>query len=267
MLSDSIKTRIRTQLGIPVAGISAPGGMLGWRYSQEIGLVEFRLLNLQPHEEAQITGLPIATVAVNGNPNIGDLVEISVTLNGTITNISYTVQSSDIAPNANNVQTSLTNIATKLANLVTGSNLGLNGAFAPAPTNNNYPYAIAPNAQVIIYQTVHTPLSVSVSFTGSTNLAVIEQGNFIGPQITFNDENPPLTAYGYLAICEYLQSKMAQTSDNLSLNQADVMKFRVDEMTARKALWMNWRKQLAQFLGCSLFPTKIYHGTNTGFVV
>lgn len=254
-------------MGVPVAGISAPGAMLGWRYNQEVGLLEFRLNNLQPHEEAQITGLPIATVAVNGNTTVGDVVTITLNVGGQTANATYTVQSSDIAPN--NYQTytqgTLTNVATKLANAVTGLGLGLIGAVGPAPINENYPYGIAPNAQVIIYQTVQTAFTVTTSTTGNTHLVVAEQGTFIGPQITFNDDN--VTCYGYLAICEYLQSKMAQTSDNLSLSQADVMKFRQDEHAARKALWMDYRKQLAQFLGVKLNALKLFKGANTGFAI
>src|SRR5579863_3162946 len=83
------KSSCRWHLGYPVAGllrISPAGGTLasgaaGWRFFQAYGFLEYKLNNLNPDEEARLTGYAYAAIAMPGpQPNQGDTV--SVTLSG-----------------------------------------------------------------------------------------------------------------------------------------------------------------------------------------
>ena len=89
MLTFAQKSNIRRHLDYPVAGLlsaSAAGGSLasafvGYRFLQTYGRLEWKLNNLNPDEEARLTGLAYGAVALVGpQPNPGD--QIGITLSG-----------------------------------------------------------------------------------------------------------------------------------------------------------------------------------------
>jgi hypothetical protein len=249
MLQEYQKTQCRIHMGEPVAGISGIGAITGWRFYEQVGLLEYRMNNLQPSEEARLLGLPISTVGVAGNPHVGDVLTFGYTQNGVTNTITYTVVSGD---------TTVT-IVENVANLVNAASFGIVAAGAPGVKEPFVPFVVNPNAQVISYSYAQVPFTVTANSTGQTVVFVAQQGNFTFPQVTFNDQNTvgasPVTVYGYLNICDYLQSRMGAVSDNLSVAQVGQVTLRSDELVARYYAYTYWRNQLSDFFGVPLFPT------------
>ena len=68
---------------------------------------------------------------------------------------------------------------------------------------------------------------------------------------------------GYVAICNYLESRMAVSADLTKYAQADVVKMRPNELAERRAQYAEFRQRLADFLGIPMYP--MGHPTHSGY--
>jgi hypothetical protein len=251
-------------MGVPVLGVQDSGFALGYRFTNVMGLLEYRMNNLQPNEYAKITGTPTAASAVYGGVQVGNTLSVTINQNSPIV---YTVQPSDLlAPDP--VLSAVQNIA----NLI-NQTVGSQWIASAQPAVTYSPTAVAPGPKtwqlaVIAAPTNQEAFTIAVSGTGGLIGYVVLQGALPNPQQTFNDDG--MTAVGYLAICDYLESKTAISSDLMKYTQADVVTLRRDELGARDGLYMYWRRRLADVFGIPLYPMQPvanFGGANTGLEI
>lgn len=262
MLQEPVKARVRAHLGVPVLGVQNSGISLGYRFTNQMGLLEYRMNNLQPFEEASITGNPAAATIINGNPIAGDTVTITV---NALSPLTYTVTSAD-ASAADPCGSVAQNFALKV--MQTPAYAALVWATYTPSIKQPYPTAVKPNSTLILQALTSAAFTVACTFTGSTAFVAYTQGSLPSPNVTMKEDS--VTLYGYVAICDYLEGKIAGASDLMKFSKADVTTFRGDEMQARRALYREWQKRLSDFLGIPLFPVPAvgrYGGSNTGLVV
>lgn len=255
------KSRVRVHMGVPVLGVQDSGFALGYRFANVMGLLEFRMNRLQPHEYARITGTPTAAVAFTGSVVAGNTITATV---GALAAFTYTVTSSD-ALNADPVLTALTNFS----NAFNQAN-GTQYIAFPQPS------VVAPQSligasprqwQLAFVTTGTTAFTVSVTATGSLAPYVALQGVVPKPSMTFKDGT---TATGYLNVCDYLESAIATASDQMKYTRADVVEYRQNQPQARQALYLMWCNKLADYLGIPRKPMQgvgRYGGSGTGLVV
>ena len=258
MIQEYHKSRIRVHMGVPVLGVADTGFQLGYRYFTEAGTLEFRLNNLQPIEEANLTGVPISTIGVTGRPAVNDT--ITATINGVP--VTYTITPADVAQGAS----ATTFIAQNLATSICQTGVGVSAAAAPGPTNMQLPYLVAA-VPLVILQGLGSNLFTASVAQSSTGLYtyVLDQPQYPTPNITFADDNT--TCYGYIQILDYLESKVAQASDNFAVSQSDTVRLRADEMQARIRLYTYWRKRLSSYLGVPLNPLGKPRSSGGGFTI
>jgi hypothetical protein len=260
MLSAGTKADIRRHMGIPVAGINAGGVQLGYRFETRVGDLEYRMINLQPYEEATITGQPIGSIQITGVPEIGDPLSITMTPpTGSPVVITYDVTEQDIqaienAPGFLN-NGPLYSVAQNLARAI-----NLNPSPFMAAANPPVDLEAAPGygptyAEVLVQAIALASFTLAATGTGETGAIVTAQGNPIFPQVTFSDyPGGAKTLYGYIPILNYLDSNVFSRSNAfLSFSQADVVKFRPDEIDQRTDLYENARQRLADYFGVPLY--------------
>jgi hypothetical protein len=250
MLSDVTKARIRMHLGIPTAGIPQTGSMLGWRYNNQVGTLEYRFINLQPFEEAQLTGIPAATVQVTGVPVAGDVVTVAIAAGAAI---HYTVTSDDLAADI-----PLQSIAQNVALAIVAANQGYLADYAiPSQTKPYGPLAFTGSVIVTPIPSSPVAFTITASSTGGTIAYVAQQGVQVPPSVTFAETG--LTVYGYVAICDYLEGRIANASDLVKYQQTKGasgagVAMRLNELRERQNIYDNWCQKLADFFGISRYP-------------
>lgn len=258
MLSVQTKALIRHHLGYPFAGLfrvspaggSLANGDLGFRYFQSYGFLEFVLDNLNPIEEAMITGQAVGSVGILGNPNPGDTVAITISNGGLVSpvTITYTVQTGDSPP-------SICNALSALALQ--------NTALAAAGFTSFAPYGTGPFAQnatplpevSIVAGTGVTSFGITVTASGGTGAAVTTPGvQPAAPASTVDPTtNPPTILYGFLPILTFLEGAAYGSTQNLDTSKADVWIARWDEPEIRVKLYNYTRKQLSLHLSVPLW--------------
>lgn len=262
VLYESDKSRVRIHFGVPVLGVQDSGFALGYRFTNVIGLLEYRMNNLQPWEYGRIVGSPVAAFAVSAPIGIAAGNTISCTV-GALGNFSYTVTSADMA-----AEDPVFSACQNFANAFNA----VNGASYVASAQPTVAWPITtraqigqPTWQITFISTGSTAFTIAPSSTGVVS-TVTAQGAAPMPTVTFSEDNT--TATGYLAICDYLQARTATASDLAKFSKADVVTFRYDEIGYREAIYRNWRQKLADYFGIPLFPMK-NSGPNskTGLVV
>jgi hypothetical protein len=262
VLPEQSKMRARIHMGVPVLGVQDSGYAFGYRFSTVTGLFEYRMNNLQPWEASSIIGLPIASAQFSGLAQAGQV--ITAVVAGITT--TYTVQSSDVQASAP-VEAVVQNIAAA----INGTTAGFNASAQPAVS---YPVtavgATSPYWQLAVTSTLGIPFAISITVSSGTLYAVVTaQGLAPRPFYTFTDDS--YTATGYIAICDYLESKVGAASDLSSkYSVADVVTFRRDELAARDQNYQWWRQKLADVFGIPLYPMQPvsgFGGNNTGLVV
>ena len=251
MLQDYTKTRIRVHMGVPVLGLQNSGFALGYRFENQIGLLEYRMTNLQPYEEISITGVPAASAAVYGQITLGDVLNMQITPSDRPPIlISYTVQPSDLVAPQGPMAAVAQNFANAIMQTPSGASF-VQAAYSPGVTQP-YPTAIPPNASVILQGIFPVPFTITTYVQGYTTFQPTLQGVLPAPSVTFKED--AVTIYGYVPIADYLQGKLFSSSDLMKFTKADVVNFRHDELGARRAVYDEARQQLAEFLGIPLFP-------------
>src|SRR5579875_305826 len=92
VLPEPVKARARVHMGVPVLGVQDSGFALGFRFTNVMGLLEYRMNNLQPWEYAHLTGYPAGSLALMGTPSAGNTLSATV---GTTGQVTYTVTNED----------------------------------------------------------------------------------------------------------------------------------------------------------------------------
>jgi len=253
MFTEDQKIDVRRFLGYPVGGnppISPAGaghllgGLNGYRFFQASGTLEFKMNNLQPLEEAKITGQSTGVVRVLSGPDPTKAV-------GSGLDLALTLLIDDIAVDTIMLTTSsvdtVMSIGTLFANGVLASSLLQAESFqALAPTS-------LPAAPFIGLQ-IMCPRDFTIQTAGSDPVILAVSpgsGLFTNPKVTFEEEGE---FHGFLPILTILENKMiGQVSDNLDTDKADVWTARKSEPEDRQRLFDYWRFQFSRFLNTPLF--------------
>lgn len=265
-LTLSEKSDCRRHLGYPVAGLvqTSPSGntfasgSIGYRFTQAYGFLEYKLNNLNPDEEARVTGKAYGAIAFLGvQPQTGDTA--SVTLSGGPLNSPVTIEIVAPAP-VNGVDGRLVMANLMASAAANNTTLQAAGFIAVAP------YGTGPFAQTVIpipECAFMCPQTFTIACSGSGNLV---------PQLTANGAqlNPVAQLdgckdlYGYIPILNGLESAHANSSQNLDTAKADVWTARSNEAGSRASLLTNWRGMFSDFLGTPLNPEKFNNMKRNG---
>lgn len=270
MLSIPQKSAVRMHLGYPVAGLyqtSPAGGTLasgaiGYRWTQAYGFLEYKLINLNPDEEARITGNAVGDVAIVGPVSVGDTYTVTISGGGLSSPVALTLtaESADVQqPNPALV------LVKKLAALGS-ANTTLNqaGFFALAPygtgpfSENAYPYPEmgfqAPNAFTLTVGNGVGNTSAAVTTTTGTPLS---------PYAYLGETNPDTKVYGFLPILDWLMGETAGATRDLSITKAGPFFARPDEVRERIRLYNYWRYLLARDLDQELWDARASRGSGS----
>lgn len=245
------KSNLRRHLKYGVAGLiitSPAGGVLasgfvGYRFFQAYGTLEFRMNNLNPDEEARVTGSALAAAALVGpQPNPGDTV--SVTLSGGPIASPQTLTATAGAPLAN------TDMRLPLV-LDLAAACGRNTVLQAAGVRGVAPYGTGPfsqNAVPVPEVAFSAPSAFTITTAGSGVLfpQITAPGQLLPPFCSLDGRT---TIYGYLPILDGLEAAWLGTSQNLDTKQADVWHARANEAGQRKSLYETYLAQFADYLG------------------
>ncbi|MDE2099950.1 MAG: hypothetical protein KGL39_22040 [Patescibacteria group bacterium] len=262
-LLEQDKARTRLHMGIPVAGIQDSGSASGYRFFEQVGNLEYRLNNLQPWEYGRIVGSPTAAVMISATPAVGNTITVTV---GNLSPFTYTLTLNDLAQ--------VDPVFSACENLVAAFNqANVASYFASTQPTVYWPVTQKPFQGPSVWQmafvsTGQTAFTVAVSTTGTLVGTVTAQGSAIMPTVTFQEGN--VTTTGYLAILDYLQAKVANSSDLAKFSKTDVVTMRYDELGYRESIYKNWRQKLADYIGCPLYPMRTMYptgGRKTGLVI
>jgi hypothetical protein len=259
-LTATQKTSIRRHLGYPVIGLIRTGavgggtlasGFAGYRYFQAYGALEYKMNNLAADEEARLIGGALGAIAIVGNPpNPGD--SITVVFSGGGLGSPQTITATYPTPTPPGEGRLW--FANQLAALALG-----NAAMIGAGMIGLAPYGTGPFAESAVPLpevsfTGPLPFTMAATFSGQCAPAVTAQGGFVPPNTSLDGVN---TIYGFLPICDGLENAWLTASANLDTIQADVWKGRSNEAGARRSLYEQWKRQMADFLGvpCSIDAT------------
>lgn len=262
MLQENVKSRIRVHLGVPVLGLQNSGFALGYRFTNVMGLLEYRMNNLQPFEEAALTGVPTGAAILYGTPAAGNTVTLTV---NALAPLTYTVTAAD-ALATDPLGSVAQNLSIAIAASATYAPI-VRAAYAPS-IKQPYTTSSGVNSTLILQSTSAATFTFTCAFSGATSFVSYLQGVLPQPSTTFTEDS--VTATGYVAICDYLESKVATASDLMKFTKADVVNFNRDETGSRMGLYRLWRKRLAEFLGVPLYPmgaAGVHGGGGTGLVV
>ena len=258
-LTDAQKAQVRRHLKFPVIGLmsnSPAGGSLGnaapgYRFFQAYGLLEYRMNNLQPSEEAILLGLAVGGVAFVGpQPNVGDTVSVTFSGGGLISPVTVTTP-----PYAMVGQDGRLVLCQQIAAAVS-----LNTTLTSAGFVAYTPYGTGPFAQQAIPVPevgIQCPQTYTIS-ASTTSLVmgpqITSQGVLVPPSTSLDGGNTVL--WGYLPILNGLEYYYATASDNLDTLKADVWTARSSELANRKALYEHWVAMLSDFTGIPVNPDR-----------
>ncbi len=252
MLTASQKSDVRRHLKYPVAGllrISPAGGTLaqgavGYRFFENYGFLEYKMNNLNPDEEARLTGLAYGAVALTGpQPNTAD--QLSVTFSGGPLGspVTVTVSAPPNNPPGNDARLTLINTLTAAVNSNTALQTANIIALSPYGTGSFSQNAVAVPEVGFICPVNFT---LTTSGTGLVAPQLTATGVQLNPATSLDGVN---TIYGYIPILNGLEGAYASTSQNLDTIKADVWKGRGNEAGQRRSLYENWVQLLSDFLG------------------
>lgn len=263
------KSDIRRHLGYPVAGLarnSVAGGTLasgsiGYRWLQAYAFMEYKLNNLNPDEEARVTGYAYGGLAFNGpQPTPGDVVTVVISGGSLVSPVTLTVTVGPLVPSIDNRITVVNQLAA-----AGGSNAALQAAnilvLSPYGTGS-YSENSVPFPEVSF--TCPTSFSISATGSGTTYPQITANGQLLPPYAVLFDNTAPV--YGYIPILNGLESGYLGSAVNLDTKEAGPWKSRHNEQGQRMSLLETYRRQLADFLGTPINPDKRYSPRNTGII-
>jgi hypothetical protein len=268
MLSLQQKIAVRRHLGVPFAGTAEAGRLFGWRFEIHVEDLEYKMNNMQAPEEQLLTGVSLGSYRISGSPTAGD--NLALTINGTT--VHYVVQTSDV------VATDVLGAVALNAALAVMENATLADAGDVAvgvrPSDKFSPAYLPPYfGQVIVTGPSAAPLALSSAVTGTTNLFTDNPGSQCPIVGTFlnSTTGAQTTAYGLIAVCDYLANSMMQLGSSLRLVEAmgaggAGVKYRGDELGARRALYREYVMQLARAIGGEKYVRKFSGGGRRGSV-
>ncbi len=247
------KVDIRRHLNVPFAGIPFSQYTSGLRTILTVGQLESYMNLLQVEEECTLTGYPCGVVRIYGTAVIGNV--INVTINNHL--VTYTVQAGDVL-----ARQPLVNIANSVASAINVSGIGVQAATGSISTGDLPPAALPSTGQVSIICGV--PFTLAASGVGMT--AVVDPmsngQNYPYPNTASIAGAPAV--YGYINICNYLETRTIQADAFLSFEKADVVTFRKYEIEKRVQLYDVWRKKMGVALSVGANPAGT-EGMGSGF--
>lgn len=261
------KSNVRRHLGYPVAGLvrnSVAGGTLatgaaGWRFTQAFGFLEYKLNNLNPDEEARLTGYAYGSLIFVGPfPAVGD--SVGITLSGgpiaspqTLT-VTYPIN--------NGGQDGKLWFAQALA-----AACSLNPVLQAAGVVGVSPFGTGAFSQnAVPLAEVAFTCAVPFNFVNPTGTGIIapqitSDGALLEPYTSLDGDN---NIAGYLPILNGLEGAYAATSQNLDTISADVWHGRSNEAGARASLYESWRGLMSDFLDTPINPHRRNNMRRTG---
>ncbi len=267
MLTEQQKIAVRRHLGIPFAGTAQAGRLFGRRFEIHVEDLEYMMLNMQPSEEQLLIGVSMGSYRIGGQPTVGDV--LSYTINGTT--VEYTVQESDFETPPNPINPAIASPLFRIA-LNSAKAILANATLAAAgitavgvqPGSLFSPQYMPPySAQVQVSGPSATAIVCSGSVSGTTAFYCDNPGTQCPIVGTFIDSitGAQSTTYGLIAMCDYLANTMTQASSSLRLSEAGGaggagVKYRIDEIRARKALYKEYVMQMARALGGEKYVRK-----------
>jgi hypothetical protein len=257
-LVDAQKMQVRRHLKYPVIGLmnQSPAGAslgnaaAGYRYFQAYGLLEWRMNNLQPSEEAALFGLAVGGVAVVGpQPNVGDTVSVTISGGGLLAPQVLTTP-----PFAAVGQDGRLVFCQQIA-----AALSQNSALVGANFVGYTPYGTGPFAAIAVpvpevgFQSP-LPFAISCSGTGAIAPQVTSQGALVPPSTSL--DGGATTIFGYIGVLNGLEFAHGSASDNLDTAKADVWTARSNELALRSSLYEQWVAMLSNFMGIPVNPDR-----------
>jgi len=264
-LSWAQKSDTRRHLMFPVAGLlrtSGAGGTLatgaiGYRWLQAYGFLEYRMNNLNPDEEARLTGKAYSSLAFFGpQPNEGDTV--TVTLSGGNIATPQTLTAVAPAPSGNDNRITLVNLLASAA--------GQNGVLQAAEVEGLSPYGTGSYSLMSvpfpeIAFTSPVPFTMQATGSGITYPQITANGVFLSPSASLDGVT---VTWGYLPILNGLESAFGGASQNLDTLEASVWVGRLNEIGQRWSLYKHWQVMLSEFLGIPINPDRKNKNANIG---
>lgn len=254
------KSSVRRHLGYPAIGlysVGAGGATLGnaaasFRYFQAYGFLEYKMNNLNPDEEARLTGQAYGGIALPGpQPTEGNTLTLVLAGPG-IPSPQTMVVTAGPPINVGSVQTDmrLNLIAAMAAAIATNPILTAARIMAAAP------YGTGPYAQQAVpvpELAIISPVAFTLSVTGTGTVApeISADGSLLPPSTSLDGVN---TIFGYVPILDGLESAFYSTSQNLDTIKADVWSARSNEIGQRMSLYKMTIGQLVDFIGIPLNP-------------
>jgi hypothetical protein len=260
-LKERQKQDIRRHLNYPHMGVSQNklglgqyGSTANWRFSEQIGMLEDRMLDLHPADEARLTGAFYGGVTIIGVPNAGDTATITVTSTalGSPVEVSYTAVEGD-----RNL-----NVAMAL-----GIALANSGALKAADIIGMAPYSAGdlqnPADQPAAEVGINAPKAFTLAVTGSGGIGVSisDNGIQLDPIVQVND-SPVQICNGYIAIMNFLDAAVPNATQRLGLATAGDYKPRANELDQRRSLYAEWQRKLSRFFDVPLNPYSVANRSN-----
>lgn len=264
-LTLSQKSSIRRHLGYPVAGLvktsvagnTLASGAIGYRFTQAYGFLEYKMNNLNPDEEARLTGSAVASIALVG-PQPAAGAEISATITSTAlqapVTISYTL------PQAyGNLDSRLIMLNGLAQAVALSTELQAIQMFALSPYGTGpYSQNALPFPEMMFV--CPTPFTIAL-----TNTGVAPQLTSNGVQLSpFAELAPNVVTYGYIPILDGLEAAFGGASQNLDTLKADVWQGRSNEIGQRMSLYRMWRAKMSDFLGTPINPQRFNRARRMG---
>ncbi len=253
------KSGVRRHLKYPTIGLLrvSPGGgglTLGsawasWRFFQAFGFLEYRMNNMNPDEEARITGNALGAVALVGpQPTPGDMVSVTFAAAQIVPTQTLTVTVP--ALNGTDGLVALTNLlAAACAN---NAVLQAAGFYSATPYGNGpFSQNEVPLAEVSF--SAPFTFTITASGTGLVSPQITAQGQFLSPHAALDGAS---TLYGFLPILDGLEAAFGGTSQNLDTSAAGPWKARANEIGQRAALYEHWQNKLSEFMGVPINPDR-----------
>lgn len=264
-LPNAIKVKIRDHLRYGIAGLyrtspaggTVASGMIGYRFFQAYGTLEYRMNNMDPNEEAMVTGAAVGAVAVTGpNPNAGDTFTLNFSGGGLSTPVQITVTAA--------AGDQPVNIIAKLAAaLIQNQTLQLAGFTAAAPFGSG---PFAPNTTIPLPEcSVVAPaaFTLQASCSSISGIQVTAPGEQIGYTASLDGRTQ---IFGFIPILDGLKGAIASASQNFDTRQADVWKGRASELALRTAAYETIRVEFANFMGVPMNEKPAQTPGRTGYL-
>lgn len=251
-LTAAQKSNVRRHLKYPVAGldrISPAGGTLaqgavGYRFFQNYGFLEYKMNNLNPDEEARLTGMAYGAVALAGpQPNAGDTITAVFSGGPLVSPVTVTAVMPPDNPQGNDGRITLINALTAAANRNATLQTARIIALSPYGTG-----AYSQNSVAVPEVGFVSPVNFALTCSGTGNVApqLTAEGVQLDPSTSLDGVN---TVWGYIPILNGLEGAYASASQNLDTIKADVWSGRSNESGQRRSLYENWVQFLSDYLG------------------